>query len=261
MSTLTAWAKGRRALIVNDTAGLDGDGIVRGWVSKAITVPHLRMVITTRGAVAALPHLATDLAAEFPTFDAVVDGLAGFLAHAHDHLMMRLADQAGCGEIDLGVVGWSTSRRQCEAYAVSTLDHPGWPAFTVQRHDVFMAPTPPLAELEAAGILSGGRILDHDPEAMLLTILELQRRQRVPLAGMFDGQAQHIVGGHAVLTEITEFGITQRIARTWPDRIGQRIDPGPLVAIPTAAPAAAGMSRQQRRAAEALARKGHAHAS
>lgn len=30
MITLTAWAKVRRALIVNDSAGLDGNGIVRG---------------------------------------------------------------------------------------------------------------------------------------------------------------------------------------------------------------------------------------
>lgn len=189
------------------------------------TVPHLRMALTTRGAVAALPHLTTDLVAEFPTFDAVVEGVPEFLARAHDHLMMRLADQAGCGEVDLGLVGWSTSRRQCEAYALSTLDQPGWPAFTLQRHDVFLAPTPPLAEMEAAGILVGGRIPDLDPEGMLMAALELQRRQRMPLVGMFDGQSHHIVGGHAVLTEITEAGITQRIARTWPDRIGERITP------------------------------------
>lgn len=258
MSTLTAWAKGPRALIINDTAGLDADGIVRGWVTKLITVPHLRMAITTRGAVAALPHLATDLVAEFPTFDAVAEDVPGFLARAHDHLMMRLADQAGCGEIDLGIVGWSTARRQCEAYALSTLDHPGWPAFTVQRNDVFLAPTPPLTEMEAAGILAGGRILDRDPEGMLMVALELQRRQRLPLVGMFGDRAHHIVGGHAVLTEITEAGITQRIARTWPDRIGERINPGSPATVPPSQPATAGMPRAQRRTAEALARKDRA---
>ena len=261
MSTLTVWAKGPRALILNDTAGLDGDGIVRGWVTKVITVPHLRMAVTTRGAIAALPHITTDLVAEFPTFDAVVEGVPEFLARAHDHLMMRLADQAGCGEIDLGIVGWSTARRRCEAYALSTLDYPGAPAFTLQRNDVFLAPVPPLADMEAAGIVSGGRLVDVKPEAMLLTALELQRLQRVPLGGMVGEAEHHIVGGHAVLTEITESGISQRIARTWPDRIGEQIAPEPPAFFSGNAPATSGMTRQQRRAAEAIARKEHAHAS
>ena len=258
MSTLTAWAKGPRALIVNDTAGVDLLGVIRGWVSKIITVPHLRMVVTTRGAIAALPHLATDLVAEFASFDDIVEHGPEFLARAHDSLMMRLADQSGCGEFDLAIVGWSTSRRRCEAYAISTLDYPGLPAFTFLRNDVWMAPIVPAAEVEAAGLMVQGVIPGNNPEALVLGMIELQRRQRVPLGGI-EGMPEHfIVGGQAVLTEITENGIAQRIARTWPDRIGERITPEPAAARPAASIA---MSRQQRRAAEAQARKVPAHAS
>ncbi len=60
----------------------------------------------------------------------------------------------------------------------------------------------------------------------------------------------HIVGGQVVATEITEAGVTQRIVKTWPDKIGEAIRPTPAPAVPIE-----GMSRQQHRAAEREARK------
>lgn len=254
MSTMTAFAKGRRALIATDTAGLDGDGVVRSWVSKIITVPHLRMAVTTRGAIAALPALTNDLVAEFPSFDEMVEHGAEFLADIHDHHMMRLADFSGCGEFELAVVGWSPSRGRCEAHAISSMDNPGLPAFTFMRNDILAAPPLSTDDLKAAGLMVNGIVPDSNPETLLLSLIEIQRRQRIPLGGIDCMPKHFIVGGQVVLTEITEAGISQRIARTWPDRIGEHVHPEPA-AIVDRAPTRSNMSRQQRRALEAQSRK------
>lgn len=246
MSTTTIYAKGALALIASDTAGLDGDGVVRAWVSKVITLPHLRCAITTRGAVAALPALATDLAAAFPSFDAMVSGGARFLEDAYQNHVMRWSDLAGAPEFELAITGWSVSRRRCEAHVISSVDHPGLPAFTFLSQEILVAPLPAADTMIEAGLLVNGTIPAMEPEALLLKLIELQRRTLTPVGGLPGAVERFIVGGQVVLTEITEAGISQRVARTWDDQLGSMIHPG---MIEGRVPPARGMSRQQRRAA------------
>lgn len=266
MSTTTIYAQGPRAIVLTDTAGVDGEGVVRSWVSKVITLPHLKTAITTRGAVAALPALACDLAGEFSSFDDMAAHGAAFLQDAHDHHMMRWADQTGgFGEFELAITGWSLLRKRCEAYAISSIDHPGAPAFTFVRNDILLAPVPPTEALTAAGLLVNGVVpASLDRQTMLLRMIELQRRLKVPIGGVPGAPEAHIVGGKCVATEITEAGIAQRVIHVWPDELDEPIRPAPLaVELRGSAPgpvAAAGMSRQQRRAAVAQARKA-AHAA
>lgn len=254
MSTTTIYAKGPRALIASDTAGLDQGGVVRSWVSKVITLPHLRCAITTRGAIAALPALAVDLAAAFPSFDAMVSDGASFLEDAHQNHVMRWSDLAGAPEFELAITGWSVARRRCEAHVISSLDHPGLPAFKFLHQEILMAPTPTAEAMAAAGLMVGGSIPAMDPETFVLGLIELQRRTLTPIGGLPGAPEAYIVGGHLVLTEITEAGITQRVVRTWSDRLNEPIHPAD-VDLRSSPPAATGVSRQQRRQAEKLARR------
>lgn len=248
MSTTTIYAKGSRALIASDTAGLDCDGVVRAWVSKVITLPHLRCAITTRGAVAALPALATDLAAAFPSFDAIVSDGAAFLEEAHQEHMMGWSDLAGAPEFELAITGWSTSRRRCEAHAISSLDHVGLPAFTFMTNEILAAPMPAPEAMTAAGLLVNGVVPVMEPEAFLLAMIEIQRRTLTPVGGLPGAPVAYIVGGQVVLTEITEAGTSQRVARTWNDRLHEMIQPGILQSRQVET-AGSGLTRQQRRAA------------
>lgn len=61
-------------------------------------------------------------------------------------------------------------------------------------------------------------------------------------------QERHTVGGQAIAVEITEHCITQRILRTWPDRVGAHIEPQPIAdPVP--------MSREQLRRTKQMARR------
>jgi len=76
-------------------------------------------------------------------------------------------------------------------------------------------------------------------------VAEYWRRQRVRPRGA--SQDAFLIGGHCDLTTITPDGVSTRRLRTWPDKIGERIDPyrGENVT-----PIASGLNRKQRRAIE-----------
>jgi hypothetical protein len=73
-------------------------------------------------------------------------------------------------------------------------------------------------------------------------------RHKTPV-GKDAAQNFSVVGGHIDYTVVSATGVTTRRIHSWPDRIGEPVQRGNVV------PMAAGMSRQQRRAAEREARK------
>jgi hypothetical protein len=169
--------------------------------------------------------------------------------------MWDWVEKTGNPEFDLIVVGWSTARQQCEGYALSSLEHEGRPSFQFWRQDVLWAPAPPVEDLEAARIMIGGRVDDRDPRMLLLRLATLQRDMPSPIGGREGAPERHIVGGQLVLTEIGPGKVSQSVVHTWPDTIGETIDPS-RGASPDGrrreAPALAtvGLSRQQRRQME-----------
>lgn len=78
-------------------------------------------------------------------------------------------------------------------------------------------------------------------------IMEAMRRKlSTPLEGE-SGPGQYIIGGQCDFTLVTAAGATVRTLRTWPDRIGEVIQPAGSNVVP--------LSRQQRRAMERQSRR------
>lgn len=66
-------------------------------------------------------------------------------------------------------------------------------------------------------------LAELDPELYGVTLMEAQRR--VPGDEAFGLGGIYVVVGNCLQTEISAAGVTHRIIHTWPDKIGQRIDP------------------------------------
>ncbi|MCJ2070583.1 hypothetical protein MKK75_17580 [Methylobacterium sp. J-030] len=205
-----------------DAAAYDREGVMVGLVNKAVAVPHLGMAFATRGAVATRRTMAEELEA-YVSFDDVVAGVPAALREAYDAGAFWSEDSET--EFDLVLMGWSTARRCVELQILSTVAHGGVPPFTLQAMAVTLAPLPDNEALRSIG-LKVGRTFDLSrPAEKLLDVIELQRRTPGPIGTRSSAPTGFAIGGAAVLTEVTEAGIVQRVVRRWPDQIGTRITP------------------------------------
>lgn len=264
-----------------DGLGYRADRTIVEIRQKAYSFPVARMAVTSTGPAAIGLLAGHALEAAFGSFDAIVEGAAEFLpgwysdqdfsAHA------RHAVTGHVGEATLTLVGWSAERRRPEAYfmlmcppeAADIWKAEGSPPFQLRPEEHFCAtPFPSMSEIIAADfrpLLDAARDRDlagmaerMDPESDLLWFLEIQRRHR-------DDYGPSAVGGLALLTTVTEAGISQRVIRRWEeDQLGSKVSPQPIdwsrqgVRPATATPAALasglpspGLNRRARRAARA----------
>ncbi len=237
MTAINLYASGPRGLLMTDTAAYDDDGIVHSFVSKSIAIPRLRMAMATRGLISTLPALASRIDLMAASFDHLIDEGSSFIAQwfgEQDH------DDATEREFELSAVGWSESRKACIAIQMASIDVPGRAAFQWSGGAVIIGPNPHMHDLVAAGVLVNGIFDEGNIEASLLKVLEIQRSYRTRLGTDPSLPERHCVGGQAIVTEVTEHGIAQRIVRTWHDRVGEHIDPSPPANVVP-------MSREQQR--------------
>ncbi|GJE46194.1 hypothetical protein [Methylobacterium soli] len=229
MTAINAIALGARGRLITDTAAYDRHGVVTAFVNKTVVVPHLGMVFATRGALATRRTLSEELEA-FASFDAVI---------AEGGEVLREAYQAGAfafagaweDNFDLIMVGWSPSRRQAEAYTLSSLSHGGSTPFAFRQLSLILAPDLDDSAMRRIGLKVGRSFDTSRPAHTLLEAIELQRRTPGPVGSGSAAETAYVVGGAAVLTEVSEAGIAQRIVKRWPDEVGRRIEPegaGPL---------------------------------
>jgi hypothetical protein len=93
--------------------------------------------------------------------------------------------------------------------------------FAAKTSECLLGPGLSPQELESIGlpIRDGNIPFGRDPVPNLLKIMELQRTMRsTPVRGK-DGPIIGGVGGHAVLTTVTENQIVQRVIHKWPDAV------------------------------------------
>lgn len=222
MTAINAIASGARGRMMTDAAAYDRAGVMVGLMNKAIAVPHLGMAFATRGAVATLRTMGEEIEA-FASFDDVVAGAPAALREAYDAGAFWSED--GETEFDLVLMGWSTARRGVELHTLSTVTHGGVPPFTLQAMAVTLAPLPDDQALRRIG-LKVGRTFDLSrPAEKLSDLIELQRCTPGPIGTRPGAPHGYAIGGAAVLTEVTEAGVVQRVVRRWPDQIGARITP------------------------------------
>lgn len=266
MTAINVFVSKTKAIIMTDGAGYTADLVVRGFYSKCVAIPHLNAAVAVRGASTLPAHLAMKLGQRFATFDELVEYGTDFLKAQFDEVQAEL-ETAGLGDVEIFLAGWSPARRAAEAYFISSRDHDSegisaWELTPVLDRAFTPWPNVDLLISKAPAVV---HTKDFSPETHGRPLMELQRREMVrPLVnGEEANSAGSIVGGFAMATTITERGVDQRVFHRWPDVLNERIQPdaGPVVAIGTKTPFSsspsvnAGMSRQQRRAAEAQAKK------
>lgn len=246
MTAINLYASGPRGLLITDTAYYDSDGIVHAFLSKSLAIPRLRMALATRGILPLLPALAARIDQMASSFDDLIDNGSAFIGRwyadqDHDDAMER--------EFELSAVGWSESRKACVAIKMFSVDIPGCKAFQWFSGTVLLGPDPHRHDLVAAGVLVNGIFDESNIEASLLKVIDIQRGCRARLGTDPSLPERHMVGGQVIVTEVTECGVSQRIARTWPDQLGQHIEPAPPAnVVPMSREQARRMKQAKRRA-------------
>ncbi|KQT55030.1 hypothetical protein ASG52_25230 [Methylobacterium sp. Leaf456] len=266
------------AHLVTDAAWYDLDGVVRHFAPKAQVVGHWPGAIATRGPGLANALIATEAGLLFPDFDAFAEGAPAFLAEWCAREAGRLSEFEEQAHVEMIAVGWSKARNAPRAFEVQSKDCAGlaaargvvlaeWEraggAFELLEVEAgYVRPMPALDALAFYGV---------DPEAdfdalpsvarYATGLICAQREMREPLLTGEDPIC--FVGGYVMHTTVTKDGVSTSKGASFPDVAGQRIHAtrGDMVGAAAGAnllklPARPGMTRQQRRAAEAQAKKG-----
>jgi hypothetical protein len=224
LTAINALARGSRAFLLTDTAAYGFDGVVTQFLAKVVTFPHIRCAFAARGCLKAIQTMAEELAPA-QSFDDLIATSARPLREAHEAGSFDWGEEAE-PEFELVVVGMSEARRRAEAYIITSVERGEAKPFVFRRHDIITAPSVAPEAMRAGGLFRGG-----DPAEDLLALAEVQRAAAHPIATVRPDDRHFVVGGSAVLTEISEAGISQRVLRVWPDRVGERIQPQPVPAV------------------------------
>lgn len=228
MTAINALVLSDRVVLATDTSLYDHTGRVIGFGSKVVALPHLRMAIACRGPYAWVGVAASEIGADFESFDDFTQDGGEYLRDLYDENFSIFAN--GESEFDMCIVGWKERSNKPAAYVVSSMDHEdgerglkGSGAFTLARRSFICAPSlrhDPAADLK-------GREGPQDEEwaaDYLVSLMERQRLQKWPL-GSGAEEKGYIVGGAATATVITAGGVSQKIVRRWPDRVDSWICP------------------------------------
>lgn len=91
------------------------------------------------------------------------------------------------------------------------------------------APVPTAEAARAAGVTAQIEIDAFDPEIDGLKLLEVQRLVPSAFDMRHPDRTGSIVGGLGMLTTITRDGISTKVVKRWPDRVGRLIAERALV--------------------------------
>lgn len=255
-----------RILMFTDGACYSADGVLLALGAKVLPIVHMRAAIATRGSVIALPIYYLKLAMAFATFDEMVADGGRVVEAAYDENFHALT-QSGESEVEIIIAGFSESRDQPETWVVSSCERGGLEPFVLTPAPAaIVAPGLDPSVIRARGFNSEADVLARfDPETDGVFYMEQQRLRPTNTTTGGDHGDRFIIGGFCQLTEITRRGISQRILKRWPDKIGEPIRPDRSLEIVGAeghaergigdARPSGSLSRQQRRAAERAAQK------
>lgn len=266
------------AHLVTDAAWYDLDGVVQHFGPKAQVVGHWPGAIATRGPGLANALIATEAGLLFADLDAFAEAAPGFLAEWCEREAHRLAGFEEQAHVEIIAVGWSKARNAPRAIFVQSRDaaglaaasgitvaegeHAGGAFEVLEIEPGYVRPVPSAEALAFYGV---------DPEADFDAMPSLtgyakglvcaQRELREPILPGEDPVC--FVGGYVMQTIVTRDGVSTSKVASFPDEIGTRIHAtrGDMVGAPVAAnvvkmPPRPGLTRKERRAAEAAARKG-----
>jgi hypothetical protein len=200
--------RGAEAHLLTDSAALSADGIVTNLDPKVVANRRLRLVIARNGLwwQTAGPTTRSWLD-EQPDEDAAIEALPELMARLRADALSRYEPHP----FNLFVAAWSPSRGRAEGYIIASEADgfaPGVEAGKAYLTGDYICPKvdrtfyPPL---DAS---------NWSP----LPLLEAQRARLNP-------KGRYTVGGIALLTTVSEAGVSLHPLKQWPDEIGRPIDP------------------------------------
>ena len=237
MSAVDMFTRDDRALIFTDAASYDGNGRLIKLADKCHITADGKLAVTGRGN--AWFPLAIAKTINGRSIDEIEDDDGEFFETclAAGQSWMELA---GKSFNNVWVVGWSEAAGRPKIAEWSNCPPKGEPRFRMV--DSVLAPDLGPSGLAFVHAEMGPVARDNVDHVKLgVTVMEAQRRE--PGSAEFAAEGQYLVGGHVLLTEVSENGIAQRVVHRWPsDVVGHKIQPFTVA-----------MSRQQRRRMERLA--------
>ena len=202
------------AFVLADQASFHDDGTVLAIGSKVSISNRLHLAMTSAGA--GYHGMRTELHTWLDGFDRQDDVLAG-LPDLTSRLLASMIAGTTTAEreanpipafLQFYVALWSDARDQPEAYIVGTAGGTFGSGYPVGR-------LAGVSQLVSPPVDLGG---DEFTPAKAGQIVDAQRRTP-------DDRGIFRVGGGAELVEVRADGVTRRVVRKWPDRIGCKINP------------------------------------
>lgn len=218
MSAFYALAHDDRIEMLTDGAVYEDDGTLTAIRRKVWYSDKLPMAITGRGASKAveLMAMAVLLPDVYGSVDKVIDGIPALL----DKMAEKTAGAAsGARMIEMVIAAISETRGPVLLYAANTNAYGLDWLEPFKLYDVgheWGGGTP--ADISGIDISDGLRGCGAE-------LFERMRRIPGPSAERPDLPDVYGIGGHVDLTTVRASGVTVERLRTWPDEIGERIDP------------------------------------
>ena len=141
-------------------------------------------------------------------FDPLAESFSGFVESR-----VRKAPNFSWGAFEVIIAGWSDRDDAPAAHVLTGHAKEGWPAYRCRPVTRFQTPM---------GDISF-RINRADPAGSGLKLMEEQRRKKFELVG--GSKPVFAIGGFCQHTVVSRDGLSMKILKRWPDKIGQLIDP------------------------------------
>jgi hypothetical protein len=213
---------------MTDTCTYNRDAFVRGFATKVVTLPHLRMALATSGRHVTSSQVS-DVLLTLLSFDEIIDQIPDLLRESSERgEFEHFGDDFD--DFRLVITGWSDRVAAMQLYTFDSYAHDGMEAFAPVQLASAVAPALHLDVLREAGLFDGDMPVISNPEEWLTKVTDCQRRRRIGDRGSAPSYSEppegaYVVGGAAVLTKVTKHGIVQRVVRRWPDQLDAYIEP------------------------------------
>ena len=209
-----------RVEILSDGAAYSPDGVFLGSHCKVMASDVVPLAVVGSGTISETSLLAAMILA---TAEATrsVDETLSLLAGSLDAVRARATGGTGM-RMAIGAIS-ETRGPVCYVFSTFTDTASNVPAFTLQemRRCFAQGAAPTGEDMAEYGPLSIGDGLKKDAVFML----DSMRRQRMTNPAAPDREPFYSVGGHIDMTVIRADGYEQRVLHTWPDVVGEKIDP------------------------------------
>jgi len=230
MSALVMVCKSDRVELLSDAVLYDPiTGAVGAIHSKLAPLPELNCVMSGRGPIPVMWITAYVAGLSSTTFDDVVANFDAIRDEAATYNNGDVSPEQWA-QSDIGLIGWSESRDRPEAYmSLGNRDPKIAPAIgSLSPCDVgvFAGGSDDMAKAFVDGVRASPDSFDAEIDG--LAIMEVLRREALPLGDAHDASFGHCVGGYVELATVARTGVAIRTIHKWPDEIGKPISPSRL---------------------------------